>query len=187
MPATSTSGASADADSWGAPATTVLSRAPQTVSLPASTTVRDDWDDDDEDDETGAEDPKKLWEDANKRAPMPQVVIANSSTSAAAALSPPPAALQPTLRILKRPSASGSNSTPSSSGSSSPSSSATNADASKSYAEREARYQAARERIFGEAPDTTNPPRSTTSSPRAANGPQAAPAVQIAREPRGPP
>ncbi|KAI0364524.1 hypothetical protein BV20DRAFT_1125569 [Pilatotrama ljubarskyi] len=186
MPAASTSSAPSDADSWGGPATaTALARTHPLAHTSAVTTVRDDWDDDD-DEETGEEDPQRLWEEANKRAPMPQVVIANSSTSAAAALSPPPAALQPTLRILKRPSASAS----SSSGSTSPQPSASSpppTDAS-SYAEREARYQAARERIFGEAPAAANALRSTTpASPQTTNGPQAVPTVQIAREPKGPP
>ncbi|KAL7284559.1 hypothetical protein ACG7TL_001851 [Trametes sanguinea] len=144
--------------------------------------VRDDWDDDDADlpDE---EDPKKLWEEANARAPMPQVVIAGSSTSNAAALSPPPAALQPVMRILKRPSAS-----PSSSASSPGSSSANDPSTSKSYAEREARYQAARERIFGgsqPAADATDAQQSEGGA-NARSAANATP-VRITREPKGPP
>ncbi|OSC96499.1 hypothetical protein PYCCODRAFT_1441025 [Trametes coccinea BRFM310] len=168
-------------DSWGAPSTSaIISRASQHSQ--AQSAVRDDWDDDDADlpDE---EDPQKLWEEANARAPMPQVVIAGSSTSNAAALSPPPAALQPVMRILKRPSAS-----PSSSASSPGSSTANDPSASKSYAEREARYQAARERIFGESQPATE----TTDAQQPEGGANARSAtnatpVRITREPKGPP
>lgn len=138
---------------------------------------------------------------------MPHVVIASSSTSAAAALSPPPAALHPVLRILKRPSASTSasassiRSTPSGNSSSSrPSeSSPPPPGGPQSYAEREAAYHAARERIFGEAASASSPSPSsggiapeslrarspTSTSPGVASGPTVA--VPISREPKGPP
>ncbi|KAI0654146.1 hypothetical protein C8Q70DRAFT_539825 [Cubamyces menziesii] len=90
------------ADSWGGPSSSV--DRPRALKPPPAN-VRDDWDDD-EDDAEEQEDPNQVWKEANKRAPMPQVVIAGSSTSGTAALSPPPAALQPVLRILKRPQAS---------------------------------------------------------------------------------
>lgn len=73
----------------------------------------------------------------NAKAPMPELVIASSNTTSVAP--PPPAAiLQAPMRILKRPTAS-------------PNSNANSASSqpSETLAEREARYQAARERIFG--------------------------------------
>ena len=115
----------------------------------------------------------------NTRAPMPNLVMAGSSTSSAA-MSPPPAAFQPVLRILKRPTAtptsSSPNTPPSDSGTSNP----------NSYAAREARYQAARERIFGDSssPSESSDKLSTTNG----TGSKKAPVpVQIAREPKGPP
>lgn len=75
----------------------------------------------------------------NARAPMPEVVISSSST--ASTIPPPPiTAFQTPMRILKRPSAS-TNSTANSS--------ASQGSSGQTLAEREARYQAARERIFG--------------------------------------
>ncbi|KAL1939451.1 hypothetical protein VTO73DRAFT_10007 [Trametes versicolor] len=191
MSVVSTGTPTSGSDSWGGPATTT-SRS----SFPNApvTNVRDDWDDD-EDDEAQAdvEDPQRLWEEANKRAPMPQVVIASSSTSTAATLSPPPAAIQPVLRILKRPSAT-SHITPSSSGTSSPGSSITGTQtgASHSYAAREAAYHAARERIFGEGgvdeSSESVPGIRAQTSPKAKGDRAATPAaVPIAREPKGPP
>ncbi|KAI0828206.1 hypothetical protein BC628DRAFT_1364590 [Trametes gibbosa] len=137
---------STSTDSWGDSATT-SSRV--WTSKPSNAAVRDDWDDDDNDDDDAREQdgPQRLWEEANTRAPMPHVVMASSSTSAAAALSPPPAALQPVLRILKRPSASTTASP----------STLQSAPTSGSYAEREAAYHAARERIFGEAASPSGP------------------------------
>ena len=97
---------------------------------------------------------------------MPELIVASASTSQS--LAPlPPAALQPTLRILKRPSpnasannvnvgvASSATLTSSSpgptSGSSSGSGSGVTSPASRgTLAEREAQYQEARSRIFGE-------------------------------------
>ncbi|KAI9068655.1 hypothetical protein FKP32DRAFT_1587507 [Trametes sanguinea] len=165
---------STESDSWGAPST---SAGPLRTLQNAKSVVRDDWDDD-EADLPEEEDPQRLWEEANARAPVPQVVIAGSSTSAA--LSAPPAAFQPVMRILKRPSASPS---PSSSSSGSPT--ANDQSASKSYAEREARYQAARERIFGESRPATE---ATDAQPPETGGGAAVPTpVRITREPRGPP
>ncbi|KAI8989636.1 hypothetical protein BD414DRAFT_484758 [Trametes punicea] len=178
----------AEVDSWGSPSNAVLS---PRIPTSTSTTVRDDWDDDEDDVAQEEVDPQKLWEEANSRAPMPQVVIAGSSTCHSTALSPPPAALQPVLRILKRPSASTSTTT-SMAGSPSPRASATSSpspslDASKSYAEREARYQAARERIFGESPDGNKSADGSSSTTTSANNNSDGVSVQIAREPKGPP
>ncbi|KAI0672463.1 hypothetical protein C8Q78DRAFT_1077981 [Trametes maxima] len=192
MSVASTSASSSD--SWGGPALAPAPRHPRELPHP-SNVVRDDWDDDDDNDDDTPEavaasaNPQKLWEEANQRAPMPQVVIASTSTSGAAALSPPPVAIQPVLRILKRSPASASSSP--ASGSTSPGSASTSSsarDTSASYAEREARYQAARERIFGEGGSSTSavgPDSKATSSSSAKGGKVAA--VQIAREPRGPP
>ncbi|KAI0330021.1 hypothetical protein GY45DRAFT_1434996 [Cubamyces sp. BRFM 1775] len=181
---------STPADSWGGPSSTIVH--PRAMKPPL-VNVRDDWDDDEEDAQEQEDDPHQVWEEANKRTPMPQVVIAGSSTSGAAALSPPPAALQPVLRILKRPQASATSSTSMSPspGHSAAGSPALSTDASKSYAEREARYQAARERIFGEggagvAPEDGKDAQGIAKLTRSSSGP-APVSVQIAREPKGPP
>ncbi|KAJ8475187.1 hypothetical protein ONZ51_g6719 [Trametes cubensis] len=175
------------ADSWGGPSSSV--DRPRALKPPPAN-VRDDWDDD-EDDAEEQEDPNQVWKEANKRAPMPQVVIAGSSTSGTAALSPPPAALQPVLRILKRPqaSATASSSNSSSPGHSAAGSPAPSADGPKSYAEREARYQAARERIFGEGgvgATSSESGKDIANLARGGPNPGNIP-VQIAREPKGPP
>ncbi|TBU42965.1 hypothetical protein BD309DRAFT_865220 [Dichomitus squalens] len=166
-------------DSWGSPAAASIQRRAQ----PASDHIRDDWDDDEV--ELGeVEDPQKVWEEANKRARMPELVIAGSSTSGPSVTSPPPAAFQPVLRILKRPTATPSPSTsPSSvSASSSPSSNAP----SGTYAEREARYRAARDRIFGDSsPSSDTPGESGLQTPQALK--KSPPPVEITREPKGPP
>ncbi|TFK29506.1 hypothetical protein FA15DRAFT_610108 [Coprinopsis marcescibilis] len=148
-------------------------------SIPAL--VRDDWEDDD-DEVVGENEPptveknKQIWEDANNKAhhPMPEVIIARSSTATASSAHIPPQGVfqqQPTMRILKRPTnASNSSGTQSS-----------NANAMESLKEREARYQAARERIFG-SPDTESRGSKSPSSPSPASQAQ----VKISREPLGP-
>ena len=121
---------------------------------------------------------------------MPEVVISSRSGASTA---PPPAALQPSMRILKRPSAAP---VPDST-SSSP------ALEQKTFADREAQYQAARERIFGDAssPSSNSIPgtptllakpggssstsANTSSQPSRQSTPQVA-AVNIIRDPRGP-
>ncbi|EMD37137.1 hypothetical protein CERSUDRAFT_95399 [Gelatoporia subvermispora B] len=159
-------------DSWDDPVPT----SQPTRSTAAAQVVRDDWDDDDEEED---EDPQKLWETANKKAPMPQLVLSSSSTTTS--VPPPPAAFQPTLRILKRPSAS-------------PGSSITNiptqAEKQRSYAEREAQYQAARERIFQDksksvgGSEVDGVDRVKLSVPTAE--PRNLTPVKILRDPRGP-
>ncbi|EPS93426.1 hypothetical protein FOMPIDRAFT_1039093 [Fomitopsis schrenkii] len=142
--------------------------------------VRDSWDDDDDDDDeedvAEEETPQSLWENANKKAPMPELVSSGSGTSVA--LPPPPAAFQPALKILKRPTT----------GPASPSTSApSSADVQKSYAEREAKYQAARQRIFK---DTARPSATSdaTSDVEARTPPPVDTAsVKVIRAPRGPP
>ncbi|CAL1709502.1 unnamed protein product [Somion occarium] len=112
--------------------------------------VPDDWDNEDDEEES---EPQKLWDDANNKAPMPELVVSSSST--AASVAPPPAAFKPALRILKRPTLS-----------TSASSSALSDSQQKSYAEREAQYQAARQRIFGADPSTKSAADSTSDSDR---------------------
>lgn len=70
-------------------------------------------------------------------APMPAFIV-SSSSSASMVPPPPAAAFQPALKILKRPVNNRTNSSPSPS------------VPKESIEEREARYQAARDRIFGE-------------------------------------
>ena len=76
----------------------------------------------------------------NTRPPMPQIQPSTTSTSASAV--PPAAAFEAPLRILKRPS-------PTNSKLASP---LNGVQIQKSFKEREAQYQAARERIFGDDP-----------------------------------
>ncbi|KAI0741703.1 hypothetical protein C8Q80DRAFT_1274091 [Daedaleopsis nitida] len=163
----------------GAPSNLGTSQTPQHIPRRAplaSETVRDDWDD--EEDEEEEEAPQQLWEEANKRAPMPELVLAGSSTSSSAAIAPAAAALQPVLRILKRPTA-----TPSPPPSSSVSTLPPDATSS-SLAEREARYQAARDRIFADVSPAATSPNQPSAKAAANNGP---PSIQITREPKGPP
>ncbi|KAH9941538.1 hypothetical protein B0H21DRAFT_752379 [Amylocystis lapponica] len=150
--------------------------APRRAPLQA---VPDDWDEADDDEE---EDQQQIWEDANKKMPMPELVISGSSITSTAP--PPTAAFQPALRILKRPTASQTSSS---------SSANTLTDTQKSYAEREAQYQAARERIFQD--NLQNRPI-TNKSPNGAHSSQgdtdamppsgSAVAVKVVRNPRGP-
>jgi len=151
--------ASSSSDPWDYPIPERSSGPRNQVSQKVQV-VPDDWDADDDDEE---EEPQKVWETANNQAPMPQLVISSSTMGSSSTLPPPPAAFQPSLRILKRPCA-----TPSTSASSSSSDLQ-----KKSYAEREAQYQAARERIFGDetpisASNNSNIilPRTSQSQPR---------------------
>lgn len=160
---------STSSDPWDQPF-----HAPRRVA-PAQA-VPDDWDNDDEDEE-GEEDQRQMWENANSKAPMPELVISGSSTTMIK--SPPPAALQPTLRILKRPAAT-----------SSAHASAVPSDTPKSYAEREAQYQAARERIFNDGRARSQSGGTErdglVSDSTSAKSKSGVPSVQIVREPRGP-
>ncbi|KAG9226614.1 hypothetical protein CCMSSC00406_0006161 [Pleurotus cornucopiae] len=102
---------------------------------PQRQVVPDDWDDDEEED--ALPDPelnKKIWHEANTKAPMPEVLVKSSSTI----IAPPASAFQPQLRILKRPSATPPAST-----------SPSLVGARETVQQREAKYNAARERIFG--------------------------------------
>ncbi|KAI6144978.1 hypothetical protein BKA82DRAFT_27771 [Pisolithus tinctorius] len=127
-------------------------------------TIRDDWDadDDDDDDDDGDHSgetstttaPQQtvdmnvravqndfdadVWREANTRAPMPEVII-NPSGTRNGTTAPPVAALIPQMRILKRPSQSQSSNLSSSSA----------PPTQSTFAQREAQYLEARNRIFG--------------------------------------
>ncbi|KZT01622.1 uncharacterized protein LAESUDRAFT_763621 [Laetiporus sulphureus 93-53] len=168
---------SSSTDAWDQPPT--ASYVPRRPVQPES--VPDDWDEDSEDEE----DQQKLWEAANNKAPMPELVISASST--APVVSPPPAAFQPALRILKRPTSSAS-----SSASATPPPPLT--ESQKSYAEREAQYQAARQRIFrpgntqGDNYSWSRQEESIAASNAAFgdSSPRGAPGVKVIRNPKGP-
>ncbi|KAF7328173.1 hypothetical protein MVEN_02574900 [Mycena venus] len=127
--------------------------------------VSDDWEDDDDDEPQNAEDNQRIWENANSRAPMPSLIVSSSTNTAPA---PPAAAFQPKMRILKRPTNTG------------PATPPLPVVAGETLKEREARYQAARDRIFGREGDGT-------SSPGDKKGRQPSPAgVGVVRDPKGP-
>ncbi|EDR10393.1 uncharacterized protein LACBIDRAFT_317265 [Laccaria bicolor S238N-H82] len=142
---------------------------------PPPTPIKDDWEDDD--DEVDEEPPseelnKQIWEHANTKTlhPMPALILTKSPSTHL----PPQAAFtqQPSMRILKRPSASTSQS---SSASSQP-------NGAETMKEREKRYHAARERIFGgDTPPPLSPPPTTDKMK-----PQTQSVVKVVREPRGP-
>ncbi|KAF8470366.1 hypothetical protein JB92DRAFT_3056086 [Gautieria morchelliformis] len=166
MASTGTSNSVNSEDAWGQPTTSIidLSRRPQSTHVP------DDWDADDDNEEL---DPKALWETANTRAPMPDIQLSTTSWSTNVPL-PPSAAFETPLRILKRPSVANAKSP-------SPSSSA---QMQKTFKEREAQYQAARERIFGEEltgkdKDDSGSGRKPTTAPDTAKS-------SVIRNPLGP-
>ncbi|KAJ6603267.1 hypothetical protein DFH09DRAFT_1124096 [Mycena vulgaris] len=148
---------------WDPPVQSTSSRRgpiPRTV-IPVS----DDWEDDDEvADPQNAEDNQRIWENANAQTPMPSLIVSGSAHTAVA---PPAAAFQPKMRILKRPTNTGPVGAP------------PPVVAGETLKEREARYQAARERIFGAEGDA--------ASPADKKGGQVSPAlVGVVRNPRGP-
>ncbi|KAI0080457.1 hypothetical protein K474DRAFT_1657885 [Panus rudis PR-1116 ss-1] len=162
-------------DPWDIPSTS--SHCPPVAQM-RTEPIPDDWDNDDDDDEEV--EPHKLWQDANSKAPMPELVI--SSTSTTSTIPPPPAAFQPTLRILKRPAAAAPSPPPSSS-----------EGTQKTYAEREAQYQAARQRIFGQGNTISTPHIDSDGSNTRGGEPSATTqadsqrsAAPVLRQPRGP-
>jgi len=118
---------------------------------------------------------------------MPELIVASASTSQSAAPLPP-AALQPTLRILKRPSPASTNHTgvvtssgplgSTSPGGTSGSGGGTSPAPRGTFAEREAQYQEARSRIFGEKDqvESTSGQQARTTSH----------VVTVVRDPLGP-
>ncbi|KAJ7784923.1 hypothetical protein DFH07DRAFT_786309 [Mycena maculata] len=128
--------------------------------------VSDDWEDDeDEDEPQNGEDNQRIWENANAQTPMPNLILSGSSHAAAA---PPAAAFQPKMRILKRPTNSGPVAPP------------PPVAPGETLKEREARYQAARERIFGAEGEGPSSPGDKTSGQTPPAG------VGVVRNPRGP-
>jgi len=80
----------------------------------------------------------------NKKVPMPQVVVTSSGMgTAVSSVVPPASAFQPPIRILKRSGAPTHNC---------PSDDSSTSASTETLADRTARYDAARERIFGGRP-----------------------------------
>ena len=106
---------------------------------------------------------------------MPALILAKSPSTHL----PPQAAFtqQPSMRILKRPSASNSQS-------SSTSLSSSQLNGAETLKEREARYHAARERIFGgDTPPLPPSPSPSSTTDKVKSQTQS---VKVVREPRGP-
>ncbi|KAJ7602539.1 hypothetical protein FB45DRAFT_966282 [Roridomyces roridus] len=138
--------------------------------------VSDDWEDDDEDNGESdtlpnPEKNQRIWENANAASPMPNVILAPSRSSSATG--PPAAALQPALRILKRPPQAPGQTTP------------PPATQGETLEERDARYQAARARIFGSAEESTGPADGSTSA-KGKKEKQKGGGGSVTRHPRGP-
>ncbi|KAJ7210901.1 hypothetical protein GGX14DRAFT_625143 [Mycena pura] len=172
---------------WDQPVQSSSSRRapiPRTV-IPVVNDWEDDDDDGDQDAPPNAENNQRIWETANAQAPaspMPALVVSGS-----AAVAPPAAAFQPKLRILKRP----------------PSAAPTPAPSpplpGETLKEREARYKAARDRIFGQENDGAagagdkkdgqQPAQGVLRNPRgpAPEGPDALPKGFTARSANAPP
>ncbi|KAL0579181.1 hypothetical protein V5O48_002803 [Marasmius crinis-equi] len=180
MVAAAVASSSDPASDWGQPESSTTQR--HAPSKKSNAVVRDDWEDDDDDEEEAPSDEKnkQIWEEAyvpefcissivlralpfrDTKAPAPMPLFSPSSSRSTTS-PPPPAAFQPALKILKRPTNAVTNTesrTPS------PASSET-------LKEREARYQEARNRIFGEG--------SASSTDIEAKKP-----TGIARNPHGP-
>jgi len=101
----------------------------------------------------------------NKKVPMPQVVVTSSGVGTAVpSVVPPASAFQPPIRILKRSVAPTPNG---------PSDDSSTSTSTVTLAERTARYDAARERIFG-------------GTTEASVGPSEVPVSAIIRNPKGP-
>ncbi|KAL1741980.1 hypothetical protein HDZ31DRAFT_66401 [Schizophyllum fasciatum] len=134
--------------------------------------VRDDWEDEEDEEEEGGAEPtvesnQKLWNAANAQTPTPMPAIIPSASATHPMTSPPPAAFQPALKILKRPSNAG------------PSASPPPLVNQQSFQEREARYLAARERIFGSGSSSTDGSTSSLSQKKEEG-------IKPARQPKGP-
>jgi hypothetical protein len=145
--------------------------------------VPEDWELDEEEEEDAGRSVdlpnKQLWEDANAKVhhPMPSLVISRG-TSTSVTLPSLPLNQTPQMRILKRPSPSSSSTVPTNSGGA----------AGETLKEREARYHAARERIFGASPDEEQDNDDTNKFARKVveSSPLPAASVRLVREPRGP-
>ncbi|KAN0105650.1 hypothetical protein V8E52_010825 [Russula decolorans] len=138
---------STDTDPWDRPLDdgrkAVPARHKEGAAL--SSAIPDDWD---EETSSGEEDSQIVWDNANKQVPMPQLVATSPRTgSISPGVVPPASAFQSPIRILKRATAptQKKGDASDSSSSSSPASALMSAG---TFAERSARYNAARERIF---------------------------------------
>jgi len=141
-----------------------------------STAVPDDWD---EATSSGEEDNQTIWDNANKQVPMPQLVMTSPRTgSISPSVVPPASAFQSPIRILKRSTTSTQKDADATDGSGSPASPSISAG---TLAERSARYNAARERIF--AADTTGASTGTDSTGEGVSGGAVS---AIIRNPKGP-
>lgn len=161
---------------WDAPLPKLLTRRPPAPPV----AVPDDWDNDDDDNEltaevASAETNQRIWQDAyvhdttsmlllipslrNAKAPAPMPSLIVSSSSSAVPL--PVEAFQPTMKILKRPK--NTLSEPAASQSSS-------ANMAETLKEREAKYQAARDRIFGETKEKTTTAAAVIRNPKGPEG-----------------
>ncbi|KAH6910690.1 hypothetical protein BKA70DRAFT_1271237 [Coprinopsis sp. MPI-PUGE-AT-0042] len=154
--------------------------APTTTSRVVSPTIKDDWEDDEssgsEDEPPSVEKNQQIWQDANTKPQytMPSVVVARTTSTPSSSITlPPQAAFQqgPAIKILKRPTSNSPSPAPSNQGAN-----------TESLKEREARYQAARDRIFGGGSSGEGDEGSRPASVNAAK-----PQAKIAREPLGPP
>jgi len=163
------SSTSIQADSWDQSNTSANAAHSNHRSKAKTKAVPDDWDADEEEEVDGED----VWRDANAKEPMPEIVLA-SSTAVASAVVPPSEALQAPMRILKRPTPQTRPSESSLSG----------AQSQKSLADREAEYQAARERIFASSSAAKEKDKSRSASPKTP-APQE-PGVSVLRNPRGP-
>ncbi|KAL4071810.1 hypothetical protein V8B97DRAFT_2004417 [Scleroderma yunnanense] len=205
--------------SWDMTLATVNSTLPahRRVVKPPPQSVPDSWDADESESEGDGHawsescvrvpaidehDNAKIWQEANTKAPMPELVIAPSSTSQGT-IAPPSAAFKPALRILKRPSPTSLQSqsqTPSRSQARSPIGSGMvtppGSQSRGTLAEREAQYLEARNRIFGTSGVSSADPGeverssipsviSDTASAQCSNSRE--PIVTVIRDPLGPP
>lgn len=113
---------------------------------------------------------------------MPSLIISRGTSSTSVALPSLPLNQPPQMRILKRPSPSISPTASTNAGSA----------AGETLKEREARYHAARERIFGASPneeqenDDKKQPVRKVISPPSTLSPNSVASVKLVREPRGP-
>ncbi|KAF8869809.1 hypothetical protein BD779DRAFT_1479440 [Infundibulicybe gibba] len=182
MATTTSSAPQTTLDPWDQPSTSTSTRLAAAPTGP----VPDDWENDDEEEEGGNEQGnQRIWNDANTKAPnpMPSLIMSPSATSTRTILSPPAGAFQPTMRILKRPTNSNSN----------PSTPPPPSLSAETLQEREARYQAARERIFGEEKGSANGSSASLVSQKerrekdsSLSNLAAVPLVTVVRNPKGP-
>ncbi|KAF7351800.1 SUZ domain-containing protein [Mycena sanguinolenta] len=170
MPSSWTDDTSNDNASSVPPARASTSRIQKPAKKKEVVKVADDWEDDEDDDDQAEDASRSVWVHPNTRAPAAAPIPTPAYSFAPSARVPPAAALQPAMRILKRPS-------PSPSPTSTPAPEGGTKTAAEALKEREARYAAARERIFG--PDEAS---GTSESKEKENKERKG----VTRNPRGP-